>query len=66
MEIKLLGSLLVDTGLNRWGFIPRSLLRFPNQSEIRHSRMFQAGIQANPDLDPGLKHSGVAEWESFA
>jgi hypothetical protein len=27
--------------LNRWGFIPRSLLRFRNgQSEVRHSRMF--------------------------
>jgi len=22
--------------------------------------------QANPDLDPGLKNSGVTEWEAFA
>ena len=56
-----------ESFLNRLGFIPRSLLRFRNgQSKVRHSRMFLAVIQANPDLDPGLKNSGVTEWEAFA
>ena len=52
-------SRLLRDLLNRLGFIPRSLVRFRNgQSKVRHSRMFLAVIQANPDLDPGLKIPG--------
>jgi hypothetical protein len=29
------------------------------RTKIRHSRMLLAGIQASPELDPRLKHSGV-------
>jgi hypothetical protein len=31
----------------------------PNSQRVRHSRMLQAGIQAESGLDPRLKHSGV-------
>jgi hypothetical protein len=31
----------------------------PSLLRVRHSRMLLSGIQARPELDPRLKHSGV-------
>jgi hypothetical protein len=46
------------------GWILRSLLReICSITEIRHSRMFLAGIQGMLGLDPRLKRSGVTTWD---
>jgi hypothetical protein len=43
------------------GLIPGGLLceELFSDLRIRHSRMLLSGIQARPELDPRLKHSGV-------
>ena len=35
-------------------------------TEFRHSRMFLAGIQAKPELDPRLERSGVTPLRLLA
>ena len=39
-----------ETGIHRIG---------AEHAELRHSRTLLAGIQARPELDPRLKHSGM-------